>query len=213
MSLIAQPHAPDLGRSRDRHRARHRRRPGRHASARRRRRSRAAGVGAVKIGATYTALRAAGLVGADRPRLRARRPEHALGDGCAARCKGGVDFTQTSPRKVTNIAVTGGATARGVGIGASRRAIRQAFPKAVVDHSTEATFGITLYKVPKSGGGRLQFAVDTTTKKVTIDRRSRASRSASDGQPARTGSSAPSLTSVSASSAAGSESRTTPTPA
>ncbi len=126
----------------------------------------AAGVGAVKLGATYTSLRAAGLVGAigkgcelAGPNTRAARLRSPL--------KGGVDFTQTSPRKVTNIAVTGGATARGVGIGASASRIRRAYPKAVVDRSTESVFGITLYKVPRSGGGRLQFAVDATTKKVT----------------------------------------------
>lgn len=64
------------------------------------------------------------------------------------------------------IAVRGGATARGVGAGAGQAAIRRAFPRATIDRNTEKVFGITLYKVPKGGGGRLQFAVATSTKKV-----------------------------------------------
>lgn len=125
-----------------------------------------AGVGAVKLGMTYTQLRTAGLVGKIGPGCELAGP-----DTRSARLrtplKGGVDFTLTSPRKVANITVTGGATARGVGIGAKAARIKQAYPKAIVDHSTESVFGITLYKVPKSGGGRLQFAVATTTKNVT----------------------------------------------
>ncbi len=125
------------------------------------------GVGAVTIGKSYTALRAARLVGPIGPGCELAGPQ-ARSATLRSPLKGSVDFTQTSPRRVTTIAVRGGATARGVGIGASLAKIKQAFPKAVVDTSTEATFGITLVKVPKSGGGRLQFAVDTTTKKVTL---------------------------------------------
>lgn len=126
----------------------------------------AAGVGAVKIGATYTSLRAAKLVGQIGPGCELAGP-NTRSARLRSPLKGGVDFTQTSPRKVTSIAVTGGATARGVGIGTSATRIRRAYPKAVVDHSAESVFGITIYTVPKSGGGRLQFAVDKTTKKVT----------------------------------------------
>ena len=125
-----------------------------------------AGVGAVKLGATYTSLRAAGLVGQIGPGCELAGP-NTRAARLRSPLKGGVDFTRTSPRKVTNIAVTGGATARGVGIGANASRIRRAYPKAVIDRGTEAVFAITLYKVSKAGGGRLQFAVDTTTKKVT----------------------------------------------
>lgn len=127
----------------------------------------AAGVDGVKLGMTYTHLRAAGLVGKIGPGCELAGPQ-ARSARLRAPLRGSVDFTQTTPRKVAAISVTAGATARGVGVGATVARIRQAFPKAVADHGTDSTFGITLYKVPKSGGGKLQFAVDTTTKKVTI---------------------------------------------
>jgi hypothetical protein len=123
------------------------------------------GVGAVHIGDRYRSLRRRGLVG-------------RIGPGCElapntrsaklkAPLKGQVNFTQTTPRLVTDIIVLGGAKARGVGVGARRRAIRKAFPKARFDHSTEGVFGITLVKVPRRGGGPLQFAVSTQTHRVT----------------------------------------------
>jgi hypothetical protein len=67
----------------------------------------------------------------------------------------------SSPRKVAGIALRGGATARGIGIGATIANIKAAYPNAKVDHSTDHTFGVTLVRIPKNGGGRLQFAVDT----------------------------------------------------
>lgn len=124
------------------------------------------GVGAVKIGTTYTALREQKLVGRlsrgcelGGPNTRSARLRAPL--------EGGVDFTLTSPRKVTNVTVTGGAKARGVGIGATIRQIRAAYPRAKVDRGTEEVFGITLVKVPKSDGGKLEFAVSVNTDKVT----------------------------------------------
>jgi hypothetical protein len=127
----------------------------------------AAGVGPVKLGMTYAQLRAHGLVGTIGPGCELAGPQ-ARAARLRAPLRGSVDFTQTAPRKVATIGITGGARARGVGIGATAAKIRRAYPKVVADHSTDATFAITLYKVPKSGGGRLQFGVDTTTKKVTI---------------------------------------------
>jgi hypothetical protein len=125
------------------------------------------GVGAVKLGKTYAQLRAAHLIGPIGPGCEFAGP-NARSASLRAPLKGSVDFTQTTARRVATITVSGGAKARGVGVGASTAKVKQAFPKAVVDHSTDATFGITLVKVPKSGGGRLQFAVNTTTKKVTL---------------------------------------------
>lgn len=127
----------------------------------------ASGVGAVKVGATYQSLRAAHLIGRLRmgcelagPRARAAR--------LAAPVKGGVTFTLHSPRKVANISVTGGAKARGVGVGATIAQIKAAFPKAVVDHSTDGTFALTLVRIPKGGGGRLEFGVETSTHKASV---------------------------------------------
>ena len=126
-----------------------------------------AGVGAVRLGETYA-------------HLRDRRRVGRIGRGCElagpnarsaslrAPLKGSVDFTMTTPRKVINISIRGGAAARGVGIGATIPQIKAAYPKAKVDHSTEHTFAITLVRIPKNGGGRLQFAVDTMTHRVVI---------------------------------------------
>ncbi len=72
------------------------------------------------------------------------------------------------PRKVADISVRGGATARGVGVGATIAKIKAVYRKAQVDHSTDHTFGVTLVRIPKSGGGKLQFAVDTKTHKVVL---------------------------------------------
>src|SRR5947207_2357636 len=77
----------------------------------------ATGAGGVKIGKTYRALHHKRLLGRIRhgcelggPNTRSARlraPLHGL-----------VNFTLSSPRKVTDITVTGGArTARGIGIG------------------------------------------------------------------------------------------------
>jgi hypothetical protein len=125
------------------------------------------GVDGIKIGSSYTKLRQKNLIGKIRhgcelggPNTRAARLKSPL--------KGQVNFTLTSPRKVTDITVSGGATAKGVGIGATIADIKGAYPKAKVDHSTDETFLVTLVKVPKSGGGRIVFAVDTTTEKVTL---------------------------------------------
>jgi hypothetical protein len=74
----------------------------------------------------------------------------------------------SAPRKVAEISIRGGASARGVGIGATIAQIKAPYPKAKVDHSTDKTFALTLVRVPKNGGGRLQFAVDTMTHRVVI---------------------------------------------
>jgi hypothetical protein len=125
------------------------------------------GVGAVTLGATHTSLHARHLVGKlikgcelSGPNARSARLTGPL--------KGTVDFTLTTPRKVTDIVVSGGAKARGVGVGAHIAAIKAAFPKAKVDHSTDHIFGLTLVRIPKTGGGKLEFAVSTQTHKVTM---------------------------------------------
>ena len=125
------------------------------------------GAGKVKLGATHASLHHAGLVGAIRrgcelagPNTRSARLRSPL--------KGAVDYTTTSPRRVRQISVTGGGTARGVGIGSTRAAVKRAFPRVRFDSSTVGTFGIVVARVPRSGGGRLEFAIDAQTNRVTI---------------------------------------------
>src|SRR3954447_18014547 len=125
------------------------------------------GVGGVKLGKTYKQLHDAGLIG---------KIHHGCELGGAntrtanlkAPLKGQVNFTLHSPRKVTDITVRGGAKARGVGVGDKIPAIKAAFPKAKVDHSTDDTFEITLVRIPKNGGGKLTFGVRTKSKRVTL---------------------------------------------
>lgn len=125
------------------------------------------GVGKVQLGETFAQLRAQHLVGGIQNGCELAGPD-ARSASLKAPLKGIVDFTMTSPRKVADVTVRGGATARGVGIGATIAAIKAAYPKAKVDHSTDGTFGVTLVRIPKNGGGKLQFAVDTKTHRVTL---------------------------------------------
>jgi hypothetical protein len=126
------------------------------------------GAGQVKLGKTFRSLRAAGLVG----RLRTGCELAGPGTRSArlkAPLKGSVDLsTRRRPRVVRTISLTGGATARGVGIGSTIAQIKAAFPGARVDRNTEEVFGITLVKVPEDAGGRFQFAVDVGTRKATL---------------------------------------------
>lgn len=126
-----------------------------------------AGVDGVKLGETYAQLRAGHLVGGIGKGCELAGPG-ARSASLRAPLKGSVDFTMTTPRKVTDISVRGGATARGVGVGATIAQIKAAYPKAKIDHSTDHTFGVTLVRIPKNGGGKLQFAVDTKTHRVTL---------------------------------------------
>jgi hypothetical protein len=125
-----------------------------------------AGVGKVSLGGTYRSLRASGLLGRQRPGCPLGGTDTRVAR-LTAPLKGTADLTTRSPRRVRAITVTGGASARGVGIGARIADIRAAFPKAKVDRGTEDVFGITLVKIPKNGGGRIQFAVDVDSRKVT----------------------------------------------
>ena len=125
------------------------------------------GVGGVKLGKTYKALHDAGLIGKIHHGCELGGPNTRAAN-LKAPLKGSVNFTLKAPRKVTDITIRGGATARGVGIGARIKAIKVAFPKAKVDHSTDDTFELTLVRVPKSGGGKLMFAVSTKTHRTTL---------------------------------------------
>jgi hypothetical protein len=127
----------------------------------------ATGAGKVKIGNSYAVLRKRGAIGRIRhgcelggPNTRAATLKSPL--------RGSVNFTLKSPRRVTDILITGGdAAARGVGIGDTLADIQAAYPSAKVDHGTDEVFEFTLVKIPKSDGGKLQFAVSTKTDKIT----------------------------------------------
>jgi hypothetical protein len=126
-----------------------------------------AGVDGVKIGMTHGQLRGRGLVGKIRRGCELGGP-NTRSARLLAPLKGQVNYTQTRPRKVTDITIRGGARARGVGIGAKIPAIKAAFPKAKVDHSTDRVFRLTLVRIPKTGGGRIVFGVSTRTKRTTL---------------------------------------------
>jgi len=125
------------------------------------------GVGKVKLGERYTDIRAQHLVRKIGKGCQLAGP-NARSAPLSAPLKGNVDFTMNPPRKVADISVRGGATARGLGIGATIANIKAAYPKAKVDHSTDHMFGVTIVRVPKNGGGKLEFAVKTTTHKVVL---------------------------------------------
>jgi hypothetical protein len=125
------------------------------------------GVGAVKLGKTYKQLHDAGLIGTIHHGCELGG-SNTRSANLKAPLKGQVNFTLHNPRKVTDITVRGGATARGVGIGATIAKIKSAFPKAKVDHSTDHTFEITLVHIPKNGGGKMVFGVSTKTKRTTL---------------------------------------------
>jgi hypothetical protein len=124
-------------------------------------------VDGVHLGDTHADLRARGKVGPIGPgcELAANTRSASL----KAPLKGSVNYTQSNPRKVTDIAVTRGAKARGVGIGATIAAIKAKFPHAKIDHSTDQVFRLTLVTTPKRpSGGQITFGVSTQTHKTTV---------------------------------------------
>jgi hypothetical protein len=125
------------------------------------------GVGGVKIGKTYTALRQQGLIGKIHHGCELGG-SNTRSANLKSPLKGQVNFTLHSPRKVTDITINAGAKARGVGVGDKISDIKHAFPKAKVDHSTDSTFELTFVRIPKNGGGKLEFGVSTKTKRVTL---------------------------------------------
>ena len=125
------------------------------------------GVGELQLGMTHREARDLGLVG----RMRRGCPLGGSDTRAAklkAPLKGSVNYTKSRPRKVRDITVEGGATARGVGIGDRIRDIKDEYPKARVDHSTDETFELTLVKIPRDGGGKLRFGVSTKTNRITL---------------------------------------------
>jgi hypothetical protein len=124
------------------------------------------GVGQVKLGMTFKQLRDKHLVGKLRKGCELAGP-NARTARLRSPLRGTVNFTQSAPRKVTDITITGGAEARGVGIGDRLSDIKAKFAKRKVDHSQEGTFGLTFVFVPKKSNPKLMFAIDVNTKKIT----------------------------------------------
>src|SRR5215208_3089567 len=126
-------------------------------------------VDGVHLGDTHADLRARGKVGKLRPGCELGGP-NTRSARLLPPLKGSVNYTLTSPRRVDSITVTGGARARGVGIGATIAQIKAKFPRAKVDHSTDQVFQLTLVTTPKRphSRGRITFGVSTQTHKTTI---------------------------------------------
>src|SRR5215208_7541070 len=126
-------------------------------------------VDGVHLGDTHADLRARGKVGPIGPGCELGGP-NTRSATLKPPLKGSVNYTLHNPRKVTDINITGGAKARGVGIGATIAAIKAKFPNAKVDHSTDQVFQLTLVRTPKRpvSGGRITFGVSTQTHKTTI---------------------------------------------
>jgi hypothetical protein len=126
-------------------------------------------VDGIHIGDTHQDLRARGKVGPIRRGCELGGP-NTRSARLLAPLKGSVNYTLKSPRKVTDITITKGAKARGVGIGATIAAIKAKFPNAKVDHSTDQVFQLTLVTTPKrpQSGGRIMFGVSTQTYRTTI---------------------------------------------
>jgi hypothetical protein len=124
------------------------------------------GVGRVKLHRTFASLHRAHLIGHLRRGCELSGPNLRVAK-LRAPLQGTVQFFK--PRlRAFQITVTGGAKARGVGVGATIAQIKAKFPKAKVDHSGEGTFGLTFVNVPRGGGGKLQFGVSTRTHKATM---------------------------------------------
>jgi hypothetical protein len=126
-------------------------------------------VDGVHLRDTHADLRARGKVGPIRPGCELGGP-NTRSARLRAPLRGQVNYTQSNPRRVTDITVRGGARARGVGIGSTIRQIRNRFPNATVDRSTEEVFRLTLVQTPRRpvSGGRITFGVSTQTKRTTV---------------------------------------------
>ena len=120
------------------------------------------GVGPVKVGMLFDDARDAGLVGKARPNCPESNPA-GRGAKLASPLKGTVDLTDGTPRRIAKIHITGGtAAARGVVVGDTLADAKAAYPKGKVDKSLAGTFDLWFFRVPKSGGGKLVFEVETT---------------------------------------------------
>jgi hypothetical protein len=127
------------------------------------------GVGQVKLGMTHKQLREMGLVGKLRKGCELGGPDTRTAR-LRSPLRGSVNYTLNSPRRVTDITITGGAEARGVGIGDKLKDIKAKFPKRKVDHSQEDVFQAFFVFVPRAqpvGAIKMMFVIDSDTRKIT----------------------------------------------
>jgi len=133
-------------------------------------------VGRIHRGESYHKLRAERLVGRIGG-CSASNPDQ-LGDRVAMLrppLKGSVYFVCTDTGdpvlntfKVSAIEITGGASARGVGVGATLAHIKKAFPKEEVDHTNDINgFTVVGVLLKRTGVPSISFAVSTKSHRVT----------------------------------------------
>lgn len=122
------------------------------------------GVGQVKLGMTFKQLREKHLVGKLHPgNCDAAGPNASPFARLRSPLRGIADFTKSTPHKLTDVAIRGGAEARGVGIGDSLAAVKAAFPKRKIKHD----LGFIFVHIPNAQHIKEQFILDENTKKVT----------------------------------------------
>ena len=126
------------------------------------------GVGKVKLGKTYKSLRRARLIGKIGPGCELAGPR-ARSAKLRAPLEGYVDLGTGRKRRVVHITVTGGAAARGVTVGDAQDDVLQEFPKAKVDTSTQDRYGVTIVKIPKTDGGRMEFVIGAEDRVMSIN--------------------------------------------
>jgi len=121
------------------------------------------GVGNLRLGMTYRDLRAAGLVG----RLVEGCPVDGVKSASLrAPLLGFAQFNAETPKRLTNVVVSRGATAHGVGRGDRLRSIRRAFSAVRVIRDFEDEFKLTLARIPPRAGGPLEFVLDVRSGRV-----------------------------------------------
>ena len=125
------------------------------------------GVGAVKIGVTYNHLRRRHAIGTIHQGCVLAGANARAAD-LSGPLKGTVDFTMSSPRKVSDISITHGAAAREVGIGDRIKDIKAEFSHVVVDHTGDGIFALTFVRIPKGWGGPIEFGVDVRTRRIVL---------------------------------------------
>ena len=126
------------------------------------------GVGKVRLGSTYRSLRRAGLIGKSRPGCELAGPR-ARSAKLRGPLKGHVDLAPGKRRRVTHVSIRGGAAARGVTVGDTEDDVLQEYPKADVDTSTQDRFGVTIVRIPKTDGGRMEFVIGAEDRVTSID--------------------------------------------